>query len=131
GPARIRAAGSWAPPAGSRRWRCCVDSANRALVVGAGTNGLVAAIALARKGRQVTVLERADGIGGMRRVVEFAPGFRAPLGFDAGWVPPAVLKGIGLTPPASATPAASGVLLNAADSIELPLAPAAVVRVIQ
>jgi len=73
-----------------------------AIVVGAGTNGLVAAVALARAGRSVLVLERGE-VGGLRAVTEFAPGFRAPLGADTGWLPSGVAKGIGLEPPAIAS----------------------------
>ena len=75
------------------------------IVIGAGSNGLVAATALAQGGRRVLVLERADRIGGKARVNEFAPGFRAPsLGLDAGWLPPSVAQGIRLTPPSTDDP---------------------------
>lgn len=66
-----------------------------AIVIGAGSNGLTAAAVLAKRGRKVLVLESASEIGGMRRAIEFAPGFRAPLSADSGWMSPAVEKVIG------------------------------------
>ena len=49
-----------------------------ALVLGAGHNGLAAAIRLARAGRKVTVLERRGSAGGVAAVEEFARGYRVP-----------------------------------------------------
>jgi phytoene dehydrogenase-like protein len=47
-----------------------------AVVVGAGPNGLAAAIALAREGRRVTVFEARDSVGGGARSAELTlPGF--------------------------------------------------------
>jgi phytoene dehydrogenase-like protein len=68
-----------------------------AIVIGAGSNGLVAAAALGRAKMRTLLLEQRDAIGGQARLLEFAPGFRgAPLGMNADWVPPAVIRGLGL-----------------------------------
>ena len=67
------------------------------LVIGAGSNGLTAATALARSGLRVGLLEKEEALGGQRRSVEFAPGFRAaPLALDPGWAPPEVARLLGL-----------------------------------
>src|SRR5215218_6858638 len=68
-----------------------------AIVIGAGTNGLAAATMLSRAGKRVLLLDSGDGPGGLARAAEFAPGFQAsPLGLDAGWLPPAVARGMGM-----------------------------------
>ena len=48
----------------------------RALIIGAGHNGLVAACVLARAGLDVTVVERRDVVGGACITEELIPGFR-------------------------------------------------------
>jgi phytoene dehydrogenase-like protein len=48
------------------------------VVVGAGHNGLVAAAYLAKAGKSVIVLERAEDAGGVLRPVKLAGGFTAP-----------------------------------------------------
>ena len=67
-----------------------------AIVIGAGPNGLTAAAILAKGGKKVLVVESADEIGGQTRPIEFAPGFRAVLNEDRGWLPPKVAAALGL-----------------------------------
>lgn len=53
-----------------------MNSSTRVVVVGGGHNGLVCAAYLARGGKDVTVLEAAEEVGGAAVTREFAPGFR-------------------------------------------------------
>ena len=69
-----------------------------AIVIGAGANGLVAAAALGKAGRRVLCIEGSDTVGGQSRLLDVAPGFRAPLGTDADWLPPMVATAIGMSP---------------------------------
>src|SRR5262245_52616686 len=70
-----------------------------AVVIGGGTNGLVAAITLAQSGRQVLLAETQTELGGAFREIEFAPGFRAaPLAGDAGFWAPDVARTVGFVP---------------------------------
>jgi phytoene dehydrogenase-like protein len=75
-----------------------------AIVIGAGTNGLVAAAVLARAGKHVLLLDENDEVGGKLRSIEFAPGFRAtPFAQDPGWLPPSVARAVGIKAPAQAS----------------------------
>ncbi|HEU0101617.1 MAG TPA: NAD(P)/FAD-dependent oxidoreductase [Mycobacteriales bacterium] len=56
---------------------------DRAVVVGAGHNGLVAACYLAREGLDVTVVERDSVVGGAVSTVERFPGYRMDRGSSA------------------------------------------------
>jgi phytoene dehydrogenase-like protein len=49
-----------------------------AIVIGAGHNGLVAALCLQRAGRQVTVVERRGDVGGLCAPTELHPGYTVP-----------------------------------------------------
>ena len=64
---------------GGRAGRSAPRVVSRVLVVGAGPGGLQAAIAAARRGHQVTVLEREDAPGGQVRLAATVPS-RAELG---------------------------------------------------
>jgi phytoene dehydrogenase-like protein len=68
-----------------------------AVVVGAGPNGLAAALRLARGGRKVVVLERSAAIGGLSAAREFHPGYTAPgILHDDGLLSPRVVARLGL-----------------------------------
>lgn len=66
------------------------------IVVGAGANGLIASAVLAKGGRRVLLLDRDDAVGGQARAREFAPGFRAPLTSDSGYLSSVVARAAGL-----------------------------------
>jgi len=53
---------------------------NRVIIIGGGHNGLVCAAYLAKAGKQVTLLEASDQVGGAAITREFAPGFRVSAG---------------------------------------------------
>src|SRR5262249_9931543 len=62
-----------------REWGSLIpaDTARRVLVVGGGPAGMEAARVLAERGHRVTVLERADELGGALRIAARAPGWEA------------------------------------------------------
>ena len=68
-----------------------------AAIIGAGGDGLAAAIVLARAGLKTVVLDRASRPGGRLVTREFHPGFRAsPFLDDIAPIPPALFWSLGL-----------------------------------
>ncbi len=68
-----------------------------AIVIGADSNGLVAAAYLARAGKKVLVLDRQRTAGGGAITEEVFPGFRFNTALhDAGWLNPAIVKDLDL-----------------------------------
>jgi phytoene dehydrogenase-like protein len=53
-----------------------MTDSKRIVIIGGGHNGLVCAAYLAKKGRDVIVVEAADQVGGAAVTREFAPGFK-------------------------------------------------------
>ena len=68
-----------------------------AIVIGSGLNGLVAAIALARRRRSVILLDQRSMPGGAAITTEIAPGFRVPaLSHALGPVSREIMRGLRL-----------------------------------
>jgi phytoene dehydrogenase-like protein len=77
-----------------------------AAIIGAGADGLAAAILLARAGRRVVLLERGRAAGGRCITREFHPGFHASPFCDTLPAVPASIAGLlGLAPPQGLRPA--------------------------
>ena len=67
------------------------------VVIGAGPNGLVAALRLAAAGRRVTVVERREVLGGLAAGEEFWPGYRsAGVLHDTAGLRPRIVTALGL-----------------------------------
>jgi len=86
------------------------------LIVGAGHNGLVAAAYLAKAGRKVLVLERAEVPGGQLSAGRLWPGVEAPALHPSGRLRPDIVRDLGLarhglrSAAASSTPACVSLL---------------------
>src|SRR5262245_9469000 len=69
---------------------------NDVIVIGGGTNGLVAAALLAGAGHPTIVLERSDRAGGAARTGEIAKGFRCSTLAHAAAIDPAIVRALSL-----------------------------------
>jgi phytoene dehydrogenase-like protein len=67
-----------------------------AVIIGGGTNGLIAAAFLARGGLKPLVLERADRVGGCATTSEIVPGFRCPTLAHRAAIDPAIVRALDL-----------------------------------
>ncbi len=67
-----------------------------AIVIGGGADALVAASVLGKAGRRVQCLARGPDASGLEALIDVAPGFKAPVDLEAGWVPPSVLRELGI-----------------------------------
>ena len=71
---------------------------SRAIVIGAGHNGLVVGLLLARAGREVTIVEQRDVVGGLCAASEVHPGYTIPgLLHDTTGVRRGVVDSLGLS----------------------------------
>ena len=68
-----------------------------AVVIGGGSNGLVAAAYLAKAGQKTLVLEQREVPGGVGAREEFAPGFKSDLGQSIGWLPEKIASDLSLS----------------------------------
>jgi phytoene dehydrogenase-like protein len=67
------------------------------IVIGGGHNGLTAACLMALKGKNVTLVEMRDALGGLAESVEFEPGFKsAGIWHGTGNVSESVMDSLGL-----------------------------------
>lgn len=67
-----------------------------AIVIGGGPDALVAATVLAKAGRRVLHLVREGNVAGSHGLIDIAPGFKAGMMLEADWVPPAVIRELGI-----------------------------------
>ena len=66
------------------------------VVIGGGVNGLVTATLLAKAGRKVLVVERAERVGGCAMTSEIVPGFRCSTLSHWAALDPALVRELGL-----------------------------------
>ncbi len=73
------------------------NASDNVIVIGGGHNGLAAAAILGKAGRQVTLVEARDQVGGLAAAFELAPGYTIPgLYEDTSLVRPWVLESLDL-----------------------------------